>query len=116
MLRLRFIPILALLIEHPALTQPADHGRWDRAPHFSANSVVNGASLLPGLVPGAVFTIFGSHLSTWNETAAITPLPTTLGGATVTVNGLAAPLTMRVQRKSTHKCRLKPRKGRQPWW
>ena len=57
-------------------------------------AVVNAASQLPGtLAPGTIVSIFGTHLA---PTTAITPgvasPPTTVGGVTVTVGGVAAPI------------------------
>jgi uncharacterized protein (TIGR03437 family) len=44
------------------------------------------------LAPGSLFSIFGSDLSQSSQGSAVLPLPTSLGGTSVTVNGLAAPL------------------------
>ena len=57
-------------------------------------SVVNAASQLSGTIaPGTIVSIFGTHLA---PTTAITPgvasPPTTVGGVTVTVGGVAAPI------------------------
>jgi uncharacterized protein (TIGR03437 family) len=59
----------------------------------AAAQVVNGASYVSTAVsPGAFITIFGSNLATVMATGGI-PLPNTLGGVTVTINGsLKAPL------------------------
>lgn len=38
-----------------------------------------------------ILAIFGSELASSTQTAAAAPLPTTLGGASVTINGVAAP-------------------------
>lgn len=62
------------------------------APQFSTNSVLNAASFQASLSPGCAFSIFGSNLSTATEAASATPLPNSLGGATLTVNGTPAPL------------------------
>jgi uncharacterized protein (TIGR03437 family) len=63
----------------------------------AVNSVVNGASFLGGPVsPGELVSIFGTNLGP-NTGINFTPdnghVDTTLGGTTVTFNGVAAPLT-----------------------
>ncbi|MGH9661659.1 MAG: hypothetical protein ACRD96_24135, partial [Bryobacteraceae bacterium] len=56
-----------------------------------ANPAVNVASFTPALAPGSVLSLFGSGLA--GETlVAAAPLPTELGGSTVTYNGAALPL------------------------
>lgn len=79
----------------------ADHlgGTIDRisgsnAPFFSAASVVNAASNVPGMAPGSITTVYvtGVMDSGGSSTASSTPLPTGLGGVTVSVNGRPAPL------------------------
>ena len=63
------------------------------APSFSAGGVVNSAgfgALLPA--PGAIASIFGANFATSTATAATSPLPTTLAGVSVEINGLAVPL------------------------
>jgi uncharacterized protein (TIGR03437 family) len=61
-------------------------------PAISANGVVDAAGYLPTLAPGGLASLFGVELA--GETAAASgfPLPTTLGGARVQVNGVDAPL------------------------
>lgn len=64
------------------------------APRFDASAVVNGASFAPGLTPGSLATVFAAGV---RDTAGITaatvlPLPTSLGGVSVTVGGIAAPI------------------------
>ncbi len=69
-------------------------------PAVGPNSVVNGASFTVGttpLSPGTIAAIFGSNLNdgSKNPTSSFGPdgrLVTTLGGASVTFNGLPAPL------------------------
>jgi uncharacterized protein (TIGR03437 family) len=58
-------------------------------------AAVNAASYVPdsALSPGVIFALFGSSLTNGGTAAASsTPLPTTLAGASVIVNGLLAPL------------------------
>ena len=56
-------------------------------------AVVNGASYSGNIAPGTWVSIFGTGLSTAIVTAAGVPLQTTLGGVSVTFNGIAAPLS-----------------------
>ena len=55
-------------------------------------SVANGASFQQGFAPGAVLTLFGSDLSPVTQSASTTPLPVSISGVEVLVNGIAAPL------------------------
>lgn len=64
-------------------------------PQFVAGqqAAVNAASYQPGMVaPGGLFSIFGSGLASQAAAARTVPLPTTLGGTQVLVNGTAVPL------------------------
>ncbi|MCB9383853.1 MAG: hypothetical protein H6509_04500 [Bryobacterales bacterium] len=70
-------------------------------PAFSAAGVVNAASfnqgpaaLLRGVSPGGLLSIFGAGLSESTETALSLPLPRSLSGTTVRINGAAAPLLL----------------------
>jgi uncharacterized protein (TIGR03437 family) len=71
---------------------------WAQAPAIFPGGVVNAASFLTGgqtgayLAPGSIASIFGTNLANVTESAASTPLPTELGGTSVTVGGVAAPL------------------------
>jgi uncharacterized protein (TIGR03437 family) len=53
--------------------------------------VANGASFLTTFSQGMEMSVFGTQLATGTAVAATLPLPTSLGGATATVNGVAAP-------------------------
>jgi uncharacterized protein (TIGR03437 family) len=58
-----------------------------------AMAVANAASGQAGVTaPGAIISIYGSGLAQTTLSAAALPLPSTLAGATVTVNGLTAPI------------------------
>ena len=61
---------------------------------ITIGAVTNGASFAANsLSPGSIATIFGTNLATSTGAgAASIPLPKTLGGASVTVNGIRAPL------------------------
>lgn len=63
-------------------------------PRLSATSVVNPASFQSGVTAGSLATVFGSGVkdTAGTTTATTIPLPTTLGGVQVTVNGTAAPI------------------------
>ena len=66
-------------------------------PVIPANSVVNGASFVPGVVANSLATIQGTNLAsttdTWNNSLASGQLPTSLDGVTVLFNGKPAYLT-----------------------
>ena len=64
-------------------------------PVFTASSVTNGASFVPGAVAGSIVTIFGTNLLTNTNglhTAQQIPLPTTIASTSVLVGGILAPL------------------------
>jgi len=56
--------------------------------------VVNSASYLPGVSPGALATVFGTNLTdvTGTVVAGTNPFPTVLANVSVTVNGIPAPI------------------------
>jgi uncharacterized protein (TIGR03437 family) len=58
---------------------------------LSEGGAVNSASNAPGVAPGSNVSLYGSGF-TDKTIAATSPLPTTLGGVTVYVNGFVAPL------------------------
>jgi uncharacterized protein (TIGR03437 family) len=60
-------------------------------PVVSANGVVNAASFSTQVSPGALATVFGSNFALRNASANA-PLPTSLAGVSVSVNGQSAPL------------------------
>jgi uncharacterized protein (TIGR03437 family) len=62
-------------------------------PAISAGGLVNGATLSPSatLAPGTIATIFGTQLAPEHASATV-PYPTILGGVSVSVDGIAAPL------------------------
>jgi hypothetical protein len=64
------------------------------APAVPAAGIVNAASYSRGLVPGAIASLFGSGITTVNGVAqaASQPLPNSLLGTSVTINGVPAPL------------------------
>jgi minor extracellular serine protease Vpr len=57
-------------------------------------AVVNSASFLPGVSPGALVTIFGNNLTdvTGLIVASTDPLPTVLSNVSVSINGVFAPI------------------------
>jgi uncharacterized protein (TIGR03437 family) len=64
------------------------------APRFTAAGVVNAASFAPGLVAGSLATVFASGV---RDGAGVTeagalPLPLSIGGVSVLINGAAVPL------------------------
>jgi uncharacterized protein (TIGR03437 family) len=56
-------------------------------------SVANAAGVSGGTPAGSLFSIYGTGLATSTAQPTSTTYPTTLGGASVTVNGEAAPLS-----------------------
>jgi uncharacterized protein (TIGR03437 family) len=60
-------------------------------PAVSTNGVVNAASFATQISPGALATVFGSNFALTNAGAAV-PLPTSLQGVSVSVNGQLAPV------------------------
>ncbi len=62
-------------------------------PTLNAGGIVNAASFaFAPIAPGSLFSIFGSNFATGMNSAVITPLPLSLGGYSVEVNGAAVPL------------------------
>ncbi len=63
-------------------------------PAFPGAGIVNAAPMISGapLGIGSIATMFGLNLASDIATAATFPLPLKLGGATVTINGIPAPL------------------------
>ncbi len=59
---------------------------------FSAAGLVNAADYSSRLSGGAIASLFGTNLAAGTAAAQTLPLPTTLGGATVRVNGVAVSL------------------------
>ena len=57
----------------------------------TANAVVNAASYTPQISPGSLATLFGTHLGGALVTANA-PLPMSLSGVSITVNGRQAPI------------------------
>ncbi len=58
----------------------------------SVSAVLNAASASGEIAPGSLASIYGSGFAASTEQAESFPLPTTLGGVTVTLNGTACPL------------------------
>lgn len=75
-----------------ALQAPAPSGS---GVYLSPQGVVNAASYAPftaGVSPGEIVLLYGTNLAPSLQSASSLPLPTTLNGVTVTVNGINAPL------------------------
>jgi uncharacterized protein (TIGR03437 family) len=77
-----------------AINLPAGDAMIVRISGFvSTISLLNGASFaVPPVAPGSLITIFGTFPGNTSTSAPSTPLPDTLGGASVTINGEPAPL------------------------
>jgi uncharacterized protein (TIGR03437 family) len=65
---------------------------YDLPPQVSVASVVNGATFQAPVAPGALATIFGNNFAGPDTLASRVPLPTTINGVSVAVNGTPAPL------------------------
>ena len=62
------------------------------SPAVTSGGIVNAASYQPGPVaPGSYISLFGQNMAQTVATASY-PLPTTLAGSSLTINGVAAPL------------------------
>lgn len=67
-------------------------------PIISPGGVVNAASYVAGgqtgraLSPASLVSIFGSNLAATEQVASGFPLPTTLGGTSVTLSGVPVPI------------------------
>ena len=79
--------VLALLMA--TMVKPAQP---QALPQFSSAGVVNAASYAQPISPGSIISIFGTDLANSTATASGIPIPTELGGSSVTVNGTKAPL------------------------
>lgn len=77
--KLRFLPLFLI----PGIAAAA-------SPIVSA--VTDSAAYGPRVAPGSLASLFGSGLASGTATATVFPLPTTLGGATVSVSGKLVPL------------------------
>lgn len=66
---------------------------WPSPPSRAAQvALVNAASYDATVAPGSIAALFGAGLATQTQVAASLPLPKTLGGVTVKINNLDAPL------------------------
>jgi len=65
-----------------------------KQPSFTAAGIVSAATFLSGapLGIGSISAVFGQNLATQTATATSFPLPLNLGGTSVTINGVPAPL------------------------
>ena len=62
------------------------------APSITGDSVVNAASFVKSVAPGSLISIFGRYVSLGEESAQTLPLPATMAGTQVTLNGRRLPL------------------------
>ena len=61
-------------------------------PATSTAGIVNAASSQPAIAPGTLIAIFGTNLAAGTAQFSDTPLPVSLGGTSVSINGTPAPL------------------------
>ncbi len=85
---MRTILAAALLIVVLASGGPASA----QTPNVNDNGVVDAASFRQPVAPGSIVSIFGTNFASGLATASTVPLSTSLGGTSVTFNGLPAPL------------------------
>ncbi len=64
---------------------------FGQKPSITSAGVVNAASWSSPIAPGELVAIFGTNLAT-AQASANPPYPNTLGGTSVTINGIAAPV------------------------
>lgn len=79
--------LAALSFSVLAYTPPASA----QLPQINQGGVVNAASWSSPVVPGSIVAIFGANLASVRQSANA-PWPLTLGGTSVTINGVPAPL------------------------
>ena len=58
---------------------------------MAINGLSNGASFQTVYAPGMILSVFGSQLAASTQVVSSLPLPVSAGGASATVNGVAAP-------------------------
>ncbi len=61
-------------------------------PVLNQNGATDAATFAPFLKAGSIASLFGWNLATRTESAAVVPLPTSLAGTVLRVNGMPAPL------------------------
>ena len=69
-------------------------GGTSQGPQFTAQSVVNAASFVPGMTAGSLATVFATGVmdNPGIVSAPAIPLPANLNGVSMTVNGITAPI------------------------
>jgi uncharacterized protein (TIGR03437 family) len=84
-------PPQEMLVDYVRVYQPVATG--PATPVITPGRVVNAASYLGTLAPGALATVYGKNFSDREyRVSGAARFPTTLGGVTVTVGGVPAPL------------------------
>jgi uncharacterized protein (TIGR03437 family) len=87
------VTVMATGVTNSPLVVPVTLIVTSVGPQFTAGAVVNAASFLPGPVaPGSLISIFGTVLADSTVTAPGPGLPTSLGGVSITIGGISAPL------------------------
>ena len=61
-------------------------------PAVTPAGIVNAASGLPDIAPGSLISIYGASLAPGDAASASIPLPLSLNGSSVTIDGIPAPL------------------------
>ena len=75
-----------------SLALPAAACLLAQAPNVNEGSVVDAAAFNRPTAPGSIVSIFGTNFASSLAQASTVPLSTSLGGVSVTFNGIAAPL------------------------
>ena len=73
---------LLCLVQIPALCQ---------VPQIASGGFVSAASFGSLVAPGGIASVFGTNLASRTQSASA-PFPLTLGGTSVTMNGITAPV------------------------
>ena len=86
--------VLAPPLATAVVTVQGQVGSNASAPVVFSGGLVNAASFAPGapLPPGGMVSVFGGNMATSSGGASTVPLPLTLGGASVSIGGISAPL------------------------
>jgi uncharacterized protein (TIGR03437 family) len=63
-----------------------------QVPGTSSAGILNAASSMPAIAPGTLIAIYGSNLAAATAQFSAAPLPLSLGGTAVSINGTPAPL------------------------
>ncbi len=87
------VTVTASGVTNSPLVVPVTFNITSTGPQFTALGVVNAASFQPGpFAPGSLISIFGAALATNTAMAPGPGFPTSLGGVSMTIDGIPVPL------------------------